>query len=407
MSRSSSQTRMWIVLSLAACVGFFAGLLGTLLVVGFSGFSWLFSSGNLDRLSKGADVSPAMVSLLEEESATIHVVEEVAPAVVSILVQKPRGEVYQSSPYGNYFFFPETLSEEEAKELVEIGGGTGFFVTHDGLVVTNKHVLADEEATYMVVTNEGEEFSASIVAIDPFLDIGVLQVQGSDFPTVTFGDSEHIQIGQTVIAIGNSLSEFRNTVTKGVISGIDRQIQAGDFGGSVELIEEAIQTDAAINPGNSGGPLINLFGQVIGMNTAIRSDAQAIGFAIPSHEIQRAVESVTKSGRILRPWLGVRFIALTKKEATKRNISFTQGALLLSGNDPQTEPAVVTGSPAQIAGLQEGDIILAVNGEEITSQETLGEVIRRHEPGETVLLRVWRDGQYQEFTIPLAEYDPS
>src|SRR3989338_9418079 len=187
MSRSSSQTRMWIVLSLAACVGFFAGLLGTLLVVGFSGFSWLFSSGNLDRLSKGADVSPAMVSLLEEESATIHVVEEVAPAVVSILVQKPRGEVYQSSPYGNYFFFPETLSEEEAKELVEIGGGTGFFVTHDGLVVTNKHVLADEEATYMVVTNEGEEFSASIVAIDPFLDIGVLQVQGSDFPTVTFG----------------------------------------------------------------------------------------------------------------------------------------------------------------------------------------------------------------------------
>ena len=404
MHRCSSQTMLWIILSLAACVGFFAGLLATLLVVGFSGFSWLFSSGNLERFSKNTDVSPAIVSLLEEESATIHVVEEVAPAVVSVLVQKPRGEIYQSTPYGNYFFFPETLSQEEAEELVEIGGGTGFFVTSDGLVVTNKHVLLDETASYVVVTNDGEEFSATIVAVDPFLDIGVLQVRGSDFPTVTFGDSQNIQIGQTVIAIGNSLSEFRNTVTKGVISGIDRQIRAGDFGGSTELIEEAIQTDAAINPGNSGGPLINLFGQVIGMNTAIRSDAQAIGFAIPSHEIQRAVKSVTTSGRIARPWLGVRFTILTKEDAVKRALGVTHGALLIDGNDPQTEPAIVPGSPAQQAGLLEGDIILSVNGEEVSVQETLGEIIRRHEPGEIILLEIWRDDQIQQINISLTEY---
>jgi len=284
-------------------------------------------------------------------------------------------------------------------DLMHIGGGSGFFISEDGLIVTNKHVISDPGVDYTVITQDGGKWPAKVLALDPSFDLGVLKIQSASgsFPALQLGDSDALKTGQTVIAIGNALAEFQNSVTKGIISGLNRQLYAGDYG-SEELIEEAIQTDAAINPGNSGGPLITLDGKVIGMNTAISDNGQSLGFALPSSVLQRAVDSVRKYGRIVRPWIGVRYIPVDADVQTQEKLPYPYGALVRGGTS-KTEPAVEPGSPAEKAGLKAEDVILEVDGEHVGESRSLSSLISRHSPGDQVILKILRAGK--EIQIPL------
>ncbi|PJA46774.1 hypothetical protein CO172_03580 [Candidatus Uhrbacteria bacterium CG_4_9_14_3_um_filter_36_7] len=394
-----SRTIFFLVILFATAAGFFGGFLSLFIFSTFSPLSLLIRE---DSSSFSSSMNPALIGLIEEESATIEVVEELRPSVVSILVKKQASDLSFEDPF---LFFNDRLGESKNDEWITVGGGTGFFVTSGGLLVTNKHVVDQENAQFVIVTDDDIEFSATLVAKDPFFDIALLQVEGNTFLPVRFGDSRHLRVGQTVIAIGNSLSEFRNTVTKGVISGVHRSVQAGTDLYDTEWIEEAIQTDAAINPGNSGGPLINLFGEVIGMNTAISSQGQGIGFAIPSENIQAVVNDMNTMGRIVYPWLGVRFVMLDEMMAKELDLSVSQGALLVSG-DKENEVAVISESPADEAGLLKGDIILSVNDQVLDIRNTLAKVIRAFEPGVEVVLTIKRGQDLLTITVQLAEYQP-
>ncbi|KAA0206845.1 PDZ domain-containing protein [Candidatus Uhrbacteria bacterium] len=322
-----------------------------------------------------------------QDEAVTDVVERVLPSVVSIDIKQSLGDA-------------PTLRSGFPLGPVSVGGGTGFFISEDGLVVTNRHVISDPEAEYVVITQDGEEYPATVLALDPAMDLGVLKVEGSGFPALELGNSDAIKPGQTVIAIGNALAEFQNSVTKGVVSGLNRRLIAGEFG-RTELIEEAIQTDAAINPGNSGGPLLTLDGKVVGMNTAITDGAQSLGFALPSNALLRAVESARAYGRIVRPWIGVRYVPVDKEVAESEGLDRDYGALVLGSG--RRDPGVVPGSPAEKAGLKERDVILEINGERIGIRRSLASIVARLLPGETVELKVLRDGTERQIPIVLEE----
>ncbi|MBI3573064.1 MAG: trypsin-like peptidase domain-containing protein, partial [Candidatus Kerfeldbacteria bacterium] len=246
-----------------------------------------------------------------ENSATIDVFNKASPAVVSIIISKDFSKIYQApvSPFDNFFGFP---SQQQPTGQQEVGQGSGFVVGSDGLIVTNKHVVDDDQAQYTVIMNDGKKYDAKVLAKDPTNDVALVKIEATNLPTVSLGDSSAVQIGQSVIAIGNALGQYRNTVTKGIVSGKSRTIQAGDGSGQSETLEDVFQTDAAINRGNSGGPLLNLAGQAIGVNTAVDSNGQLIGFAIPINVIKRDIDSQTKNGKIIRPYLGVRYVLITQ-----------------------------------------------------------------------------------------------
>jgi len=321
-----------------------------------------------------------------EDAEVISVVERALPSVVSIdIIQKEDSPAFRSGyPIGP----------------VSIGGGTGFFISEDGLVVTNRHVISDTQSEYVVLTQDGRELPAKVLALDPSLDLGVLKVEGTDFPALALGDSDSLKEGQTVIAIGNTLAEFSNSVTKGVVSGLNRSLIAGEFD-EEELIEEAIQTDAAINPGNSGGPLITLDGKVVGMNTAVSDDAQSLGFALPSNALARAVESARKFGRIVRPWIGVRYIPVDAEIARNEGLAKEYGALIL-GNG-QRDPGIVPDSPASKSDLKERDVILEINGERVGDPRSLATIVSRLSPDETVMLKVARGETELQIPVTLEE----
>jgi len=238
-----------------------------------------------------------------EDISVVQAVQKANPAVVSIVITKdvPVIERYYERVPNPYDFFGDFFSipryRENGTEEREIGGGSGFFVSADGLIVTNQHVVSDKEAEYTVYTNDGKKHPARVAAQDERQDIALIKIDqelGSDYPYLTFGESKNLDLGQTVIAIGNALGEFRNTVSVGVVSGLSRSIIAGSSVGTIEELNEVIQTDAAINPGNSGGPLLDLQGNVIGVNVAVAVGSQNIGFALPSDVVKGAVESALK-----------------------------------------------------------------------------------------------------------------
>lgn len=354
----------------------------------------------------------------DEESQTIAAVERARPAVVSIIITKQLEQFSSGNdfPLNDFFQFgfpfdpfrleaPQQRANPRApkSQPQEVGGGSGFLISSDGLVLTNKHVVSDTEAEYTVVTNDGKRYKATVVGRDPSNDLAVVRISGRDFPTVTLGDSSTLRIGQTVIAIGNVLSQYRNTVTKGVVSGIGRRVVAGDDHGSSEVLEEAIQTDAAINPGNSGGPLLNLRGEVIGINTAINRGGQLVGFAIPISSVKVVIEGIKKNGRIIRPWLGVRYVLITEQMSKENSLSVNYGALVVRGQS-NTDLAVVPGSPADKAGIEENDIILAVGGLRIDEKNTLAKAIAKYAPGQIVNLRVQRKGKEMTIAVKLEEF---
>ena len=357
--------------------------------------------------------APLYKPTFDYESAVVQAVKNASPAVVSIIISKdlPVVEKCPYNPFGNLppefqqlfgnggpKLYTECDSGETKKQ--EVGGGSGFIITSDGLIVTNKHVISDISASYTVLTNDGKKYDATIVARDPVNDLALLRVQATGLPMAKLGDSDSLELGQTSIAIGNSLGEFRNTVSVGVVSGLARNVTASDQGIGAERIRGVIQTDAAINPGNSGGPLLNLKGEVIGINTAIVSGAQNIGFAIPINQAKRAIRSVQQTGEIKTLFLGVRYIMLSADFAKNQNLPVDHGALL-RGTD--TGSAIIKDSPADKAGLKAEDIVLEVGGKSVEGDITLGELIQNHNIGDTVTLTVRRGNETIPISVTLEE----
>ncbi|MBU0647898.1 trypsin-like peptidase domain-containing protein [Patescibacteria group bacterium] len=373
-SKKTSCVLMVLVVVLSLGLGGVAGGLASWWIVVSSDQP----SGSFDMPFAGTEIYK-----VEESSAVIAAVEKVSPSVVSVILTKNvrsyYGDVYQ-----------------------ENGGGTGFIISSDGLIITNRHVVNDEMAEYSVITSDGISYQASVKSIDPLNDLAIVEIDAEGLPVVELGDSSSLKIGQKVIAIGNALNEYQNTVTTGVVSAVDRNIMAGDGFGVSEQYENMIQTDAAINPGNSGGPLVDLSGRVVGINTAVDVVASNIGFAIPINQAQSAIESVLEFGRIIRPRLGIRYIPITPEFAALNQIDLKQGALIYSGNN-LGELAVIPGGPADVAGLQENDIVVSVNGKKIDENYSLSGLLQQYKPGDTVEIEYVRDGDVNKTDVTLDE----
>lgn len=356
-------------------------------------------NGGFSPAEQTATARQAVNSSSGTSSPAVTVAAEASPSVVSIVVTKdvPVIERYfQPGPFG--LQIPYNWRGEVQQQ--EVAGGSGFFVSEEGLLVTNRHVASDPDASYTALTNDGETHELTVVGRDPFLDVAILKTkEEGDFQPLTFGDSDKLKLGQTVVAIGNALGELRNSVSVGVVSGRSRSVIAGSTMGNLERLEKVIQTDAAVNPGNSGGPLLNLSGEVVGVNVAIASQSENISFALPSNSVKQVVDSVLEHGEIVRPFLGVRYIDITETVAEQRNLPVSEGALVIEG--PEGQAAVTEGSAAAAAGLRAGDIIISLAGQQISQDRSLSQIIRQQEAGDTVSIEFWRNGERLEVRTTL------
>jgi len=413
---------------------------------------WSLGSGKDDSVQRQGDLLKDKNSIAvshsaqAEEDAVIQTVDKSSPAVVSIIITKdvpkigsflfdPFGDNGGSLPGGPSFFDqffgqgpvpygpgqgqqqpqprgqgPDNIGQEGGTQKQEIGGGSGFVASEDGLIVTNKHVVIDSKADYTVITNDDRRYDAKVLGRDKINDVAVLKVDPakpqkgsgvSKMDVLPLGDSNQIKTGQTVIAIGNALGEFTNTVSKGIVSGLRRNIVAGGFSGTEEL-DQLIQTDAAINEGNSGGPLLNLRGEVIGINVAMAQGAQNIGFALPINTVKNVIQSVQQTGKLSQPYLGVRYIPIDASLKERNNLPFEYGILVARGQN-LGDLAVIPGSPADKAGIQENDIILEANGTKIDDKNSLAKVIAGFKVGDGVELKIWRKGQTSTIKAVLEE----
>jgi serine protease Do len=347
---------------------------------------------------------------VDYEQAVIKAVEQASPAVISIVISKNVPIIKQClyNPFGDLppefqQFFGQGFSTpggpasgwefyqpcQKGTQLQEVGGGSGFIISSDGLIVTNKHVVFDEKAEYTVFTNDGKKYKAEILAKDSSKDLAIIKISAQNLPVLQLGDSDSIKLGQTAIAIGNALGEFRNTVSVGVISGLSRRVTASG-GDTSETLEGLIQTDAAINAGNSGGPLLNLKGEVIGINVAMVSGAQNISFTIPINQVKKAIESVKTSGRIISPYLGVRYMMITADLAKGQKLATDNGALI---QGDKNNPAVLPNSPAAKAGLKAGDIITEINGKKLVQDKPLGSMLQEYNVGDKIKLKILRNNK--------------
>lgn len=392
-----------------------------IIIASFFGAIFGFMSGGITQkfFPNVFNFSPASNSeiikqrIMDEDSAVVDVVAKATPAVVSIIISKdmPKIQNFFSNPFDFPNFFDpfgnpqdnDNDSGGSGTQKKQIGGGSGFLVSDGGIIVTNKHVVSDTAADYTVITNDGKEHEAAVLAKDPVNDVAVIKIEGSGYPTLEFGDSDVLKIGQTAIAIGNSLGEFSNTVSKGIISGLKRNVTAGGgLEATTEHLSNILQTDAAINPGNSGGPLLDINGDVIGINVAMAQGAQNIGFAIPSNQIKKIVEQVKATGKISTPYLGVRYIPIDSAIQKDNNLPFNYGALVLRGQK-MTDFAVVPGSPADKAGITENDIVLQINGKKIDQDNTLPILISQYKVGDTITLKIWHKGSEKDIQVILGE----
>lgn len=307
----------------------------------------------------------------------VDAVKKARPAVVSIIITKTEG--------GR-----------------QTGSGSGFLVSPDGLIVTNRHVVYQDDVIFNVLLNDGRQYKARVLDRDPVLDIALIKIEGNNLPYLTFADSDLLEVGETVIAIGNALGEFKNTVSTGVVSGLSRSVVAGDSFGQKEYLDKVIQTDAAINKGNSGGPLLNIYGEVVGINVAIAENSSSIGFSLPINSVKDIIDSVKKTGRIIRPYIGIRYLFINQIVKDRYNLTYDYGVLIQKGQNDD-DLAVLSGSPAEKAGLQEGDIILEVDGQKIDSDRVLSYVIRNKKIGDFLSLRVYSNGSIKMMVLILEQ----
>ena len=374
-----------IIILISVTLGFLSGLIGGALI---------YEIKEPDGIN---DVINREVEVLHEESAIIEVSEAASPAVVSIRISQEVDQNNLSNPFLDDFDLDQPLDPE----LQQIGSGSGFIISADGMIITNRHVAEDEDATYTVVLNNGDEFEAEVVAKDTLLDIAFLDVEAEDLPFLELGTSSELKIGQSVIAIGNALGEFSNSVSSGIVSGLGRNILAsGGFGTAVERISDVIQTDASINPGNSGGPLLDLQGNVIGVNVAVAQDAENIGFAIPIDNVKDLLKRLDEKGEIDRPQLGVRYVLINKQVAEEENLDVQEGALIPKQTD-SGEDSIVKNSAAEKAGLKPGDVILEIDGEKINEENPLFEVIQKKFKGDKIELLILRGKERLELEATL------
>lgn len=379
-----------IILITTSVAAVFGGVVGGLAVV------YLAPDLGLNLISTeesgNTNITTANVSIVNEESVIVDVAEQSSDSVVSIVISRQLTRLER-----NY------LGVTEEGET-QVGSGSGFIISEDGLIVTNSHVVDEEDSTYTVVFNDGSTIEAEIIDRDPLLDIAILKIdpEQTDFEIkpLPLGNSDSIKVGQSVIAIGNSLGRFSNTVSTGIISGLSRDIVASSEDGSnAERLTGVIQTDASINPGNSGGPLLDVEGNVIGVNVAVAEDAENIGFAIPIDLVMPAIESVEEYGEIRRPILGVRYQEITPSIAAEENYPVQYGAIIEEGTDG--ESGIVEGSAAEKAGLQEGDIIVGINGVMLDNTTTLQKEIQKLSVGDEITITYYRNGQERETTAVL------
>jgi len=319
--------------------------------------------------------------IIDEESVVTKVVEQATPSVVTISISKTTVSL------SDLFYFGVSKEEQIEQDI-----GSGFIISEDGLIVTNKHVVADTAAKYRVVIGKDEVVEVKEIYRDPMNDLAILKVDRAGLIPVEMGDSDKLKVGQTVIAIGTALGEFRSTVTKGVISGLGRGIVAGGSLIGTEKLDGVIQTDAAINPGNSGGPLLNSAGQVIGVNVATSQDGQSIGFALPINLIRASINNFKATGEFERPYLGVEYRVISKTAAAQNEVPM--GAYV---------QRIVAGSPAEIAGVKPGDIITEIDGIKLDDEKdnTLINIINRKKIGDSVSVKIWRENKEIEVVVKL------
>lgn len=331
-------------------------------------------------------------NVVSEESVVTKVVEDSLPSVVTVGIIKTTtvGGGIQIDPFDFVNPFHQVPGTQKK---IDQNIGSGFIVSSDGLIITNKHVVADTEATYKILTDKKEKFDVQKIYRDPLNDLAILKINTSGLKPLPLGDSSKLKLGQTAIAIGTPLGEFTNTVTVGIVSGLGRGITAGSpFEGFVEKLDNVIQTDAAISPGNSGGPLLNSSGQVIGINTAIAQGGQNIGFAIPVNVVKSLIDNFqARGGSFDRPYIGVRYKMIDKQTALMNDV--VEGAYIVE---------VVVGSPAEKAGLQVEDIITEFDGIKIKGDDqSLAKMILDKKIEEAVKLKIWRNKEIKEVLITL------
>jgi len=367
--------------------------------IGIVIFLLIYAIGNSVNNSSGLESIEELLSgtrsvgvveqkLLKEENVVIDVAGRVSPSVVTVSIEIPERQVLEYVPFQG---FQQRTQGGQPQDI-----GTGFVVDAEGLVVTNKHVVNTSGATYKVITNDDEEYEVKEISKDPSNDIAILKIDATDLPAVELGDSDGLKVGQFAIAIGTALGEFRHTVTTGVVSGLGRGITAGSaFEGFVERLDNVIQTDAAINPGNSGGPLLNSAGQVIGVNVAVAQGAENVGFAIPINVVKTGLEQFRQSGKFAsRPFLGVEYQMVSQRAALMNEVP--QGAYILN---------VVDGSPASGAGLEVDDIVVKIDGENLSEENQLSDVITTKKVGDTLRLEIWRNGETLTLTATLSDFE--
>lgn len=360
-------------------------IIGLVLLAGASAYVGYRMSGQLN--ANGTVTQHQTVAndgnkvVTQTEASISSVSEKVAPSVVSIVTQT-QGNMMQGT-------------------AAEAGAGTGMIVSKDGYVMTNRHVIEGADTVQVVLTDGTTYDNVHVVGTDPLNDIAFLKIANvNNLQPAEIGDSSTLRIGQSVVAIGNSLGQYQNTVTSGIVSGVGRPVSA-QSGSSVESLNDLIQTDAAINPGNSGGPLLNLQGQVIGMNTAIAQDAQGIGFAIPINATKGVLKGVLANGKIEHVFMGVNYVSITADVAKKYNLSVNKGAYVIANNGS----AVRSGSPADKAGVKDKDIITKVNGIEVGPGSDVASLVAEYTPGDTIQLTILRGGQEQTVNVTLAAYN--
>jgi 2-alkenal reductase len=329
------------------------------------------------------------------DNSVVAVVQQVSPAVVTVInTLRPDAQPNESQQFP--LPFPGLQPEQPQRQAR--ASGSGVVISKDGYIITNNHVVEGQQSL-SVTFADGTRHDATLVGTDPLSDLAVLKINDAVLGFAPLGNSDALQPGETVIAIGSPLGDFKNTVTTGVVSALNRTVP-----GSGQ--EGLIQTDAAINHGNSGGPLLNLRGEVIGINTlvvrgssAIGDQAEGLGFAVPSNTVNHVSQELIGHGKVEYPYLGISYSMIDADIAAQENLPVQNGALI--GASASNQSAVVAGTPAAKAGLKDGDIITAIGGVKLDSNTSLRAALMQHKPGDTVQLQVLRDGKTMTFDVTL------